>query len=198
MLMMKRPSSPATPVRVRSLHSITITASASPSHARRDLDAVDAGELEVVLGRGIGVDDAHLLAERLERVGHRQLRADRVAVGPRVRGQQETLPAEDRVADLATDGVCSVAAASSFWLIVSAGSSSSAAGVGCRGRARPELLQDLLDPVVALDALVEEELQLRRAPQPQPAGRSGGAGTASPVRAPAPVLRAAFSSPSVV
>ena len=91
MLMMKRPSRPATPVRFRSLHSITITASTSArSTAARDLDAVHAGELQVVLGRGVGVDDPDLLAERVEREGHRELRSDRVAVGAGVRGNQET------------------------------------------------------------------------------------------------------------
>src|SRR5688572_12679438 len=34
---------------------------------------------------------------------------------------------------------------------------------------RLDLLEDSLDPVLALDALVEEELQLRNAPEPQPA-----------------------------
>ena len=99
----KRSPSPATPVRVRSLHSITMTASASRRRLRRDLDAVDAGELEIVLGRGIGVDQPDLLAERLEGIGHRQLRSDRVAVGPGVRGQHETLAAQDGVADAADD-----------------------------------------------------------------------------------------------
>ncbi len=77
MLIVKRPSSPCTPVRARSPDSITISASASVStDLAGDLDAVDAGELEVVIGRGIGVDDADFLAQRVERVGHRQLRAD--------------------------------------------------------------------------------------------------------------------------
>ena len=43
-----------------------------------------------------------------------------------------------------------------------------------------ELLQNPLDPVEPLDVLVEEELQLRNPPQPQPAGRAAGAETASP------------------
>ena len=71
----------------------------------RDLDAVDAGELHVVLGRRVGVDEPHVLAERLERVGHRQLRADGVAVGAGVRGDQETLARVDRVADLTSLGL---------------------------------------------------------------------------------------------
>src|SRR3954468_11242808 len=34
-----------------------------------------------------------------------------------------------------------------------------------------EIAEDLLDPVVLLDALVEEEVQLRRAAQPDPSGQ---------------------------
>ena len=44
MLMMKYRSSPATPVRARSLHSSTMTASNSPSDLARDLDVRDARE----------------------------------------------------------------------------------------------------------------------------------------------------------
>ena len=101
MLMVKRPSSPLHPGarQVAALHDDQRVGVGRRPRAR-DLDAVDAGKLHVVLGRGVGVDDADLLAERLEREGHRQLRADRVAVRPRVGGEQETLPAQDRVADL--------------------------------------------------------------------------------------------------
>ena len=99
MLMMKWPSRKATPVRLRSLHSITISASASASLRLGDLDAVDAGELAIVIRRGVGIDQPDLLAERLERVGHRELRSDRIAVGTRVRRQQKPLPAENRFAD---------------------------------------------------------------------------------------------------
>ena len=184
MLMMKRPSSPATPVRVRSLHSITITASASASTVARDLDPVHAGELQVVLGRGVGVDEPHLLAERLERVGHRQLRPDRVAVGPRVRGQQETLPLQDFVADLPTTaGGRPHRAGASLGLLGHHGGAragaSRAAGHGPRRRVRAERsrlvrstprvsCEDPLDAVVPLDALVVEELELRCPAQPQP------------------------------
>ncbi len=71
--------------------------------ARGDLDPVDAGELPIVVGRGVGIDQPHVFAQRLERVGHRQLRADRVAVRARVRRQQEPLPAQQRLADRAND-----------------------------------------------------------------------------------------------
>ena len=110
MLMMKWPSRPATPVRLRSLHSITMRASASASLRVRDLDPVDARELTVVVRRRVGIDEPHLLAERLERVGHRQLGADRVAVGTGVRRQQEPLAAENRLADRGHDSDAEVAA----------------------------------------------------------------------------------------
>ena len=58
---------------------------------RRDFDPIDAWELEVVIGGGIGVEDADLLSQRVERERHGQLGSDRVAVGPRVGGQQERL-----------------------------------------------------------------------------------------------------------
>ena len=41
-------------------------------------------------GAGSALTTRDLLAERAQRVGHRQLRADRVAVGPRVRGDART------------------------------------------------------------------------------------------------------------
>ena len=58
-----------------------------------------AGKFPIVIGRGVGVDHPDLLAERLECEGHRQLRSDRVAVGPRVRRQQKPLAPEDSSAD---------------------------------------------------------------------------------------------------
>ena len=64
-----------------------------------DLDAIDARELAIVIGSGIGIDQPDLLAERLERVGHRQLRSDRVTVGTRVRRQQEPPAAENGFTD---------------------------------------------------------------------------------------------------
>ena len=75
-----------------------------PSGAlRRDLDAIDAREVEVVLGRRIGVDDPDLLAEGVEREGHGQLRSDRVAVGPGVGGEQEALAVQHFVANLTAE-----------------------------------------------------------------------------------------------
>ncbi len=65
----------------------------------RDLDPVDARELAIVVRRGVGVDEPHLLAERLEGVGHGQLGSDRVAVGTRVRRQQKPLAPANRLAD---------------------------------------------------------------------------------------------------
>src|SRR5215218_723128 len=70
----------------------------------RDLDAVDAREREVVLWRGIGVDEPDLLAERIERVRHRELRSDRIAVRSGVGGEEEPLPPQNLVADAGDDG----------------------------------------------------------------------------------------------
>jgi hypothetical protein len=57
-----------------------------------------------VVGCLVGIDDADLLPERIEGERHRELRADRIAVGPRVRGQQEALPLPDLVPDVAARG----------------------------------------------------------------------------------------------
>ena len=51
--------------------------------------------------RRVAADDAHVLAELPQREGHRQLRADGVAVGARVRDDDEALPAADLVGDRA-------------------------------------------------------------------------------------------------
>ena len=77
--------------RRRSLHSSTTTASAGPSARSTDLDLADAGKVRVRRRHRIAIDQAHRLAELLEREGQRQLRADGVAVGPRVRRQDERL-----------------------------------------------------------------------------------------------------------
>ena len=53
-----------------------------------------------MIRRGVGVDDPHLFAERLERERHGQLRPDRVAVGPGVGRQEEACAAKDFVPDL--------------------------------------------------------------------------------------------------
>ena len=85
MLMTKPRSNPSTPVRVRSPHSITMTASPGSSIASGDLDRRDAGERAIGGGGGVAVDDAHVLADAAQREGHRELRADGVAVGSHVR-----------------------------------------------------------------------------------------------------------------
>ena len=177
MLIVKRPSRPLTPVRFRSPDSMTISASASrPLDGARDLDAVDAGELHVVLGGGVRVDDAHLLAERLERVGHRQLRSDRVAVGAGVRGNQESLARVNRIADL--------------------GRSRSLSSCGCRldvvgGRAAGRPPRPSSPGGSARRGRAGRPTCRRRTRAPARAGaaraaRSGGAGTARRGRAPCP------------
>jgi hypothetical protein len=70
---------------------------------RGHLHAVGARE-HPELGRGgIAVHDAARLAERVERERERELRPDRVAVGARVRRDQEALPAPHLVADVRED-----------------------------------------------------------------------------------------------
>ena len=56
-----------------------------------DLELLDAGEARIRRRRGIMVEQAHRLAQALEGERERELRADRVAVRPRVRGQNERL-----------------------------------------------------------------------------------------------------------
>ena len=46
----------------------------------RDHNPVDARKLPNRAGRCVFVDDRDVLAERLQRIGHRQLRADRIAI----------------------------------------------------------------------------------------------------------------------
>jgi hypothetical protein len=65
-----------------------------------DLDVGHAGKLHQRRRRGVGVDDRHLFAEGAERVGGRKLRPDGVAVGARVRGDDEPLPGVNRLRDL--------------------------------------------------------------------------------------------------
>ena len=83
-----------------------MSASATHPVLARDLDPVHARELEVVFRRRVCVHQPDLLAERLEGVRHRQLRSDRIAIGSCVRGQEETLPVKDFVADPVDDGCC--------------------------------------------------------------------------------------------
>ena len=56
-----------------------------PVDAVRDLDVGHSRKGHQRSRRRVGVDDADLLAERAQRERHRHLRADRVAVRPRVR-----------------------------------------------------------------------------------------------------------------
>ena len=136
-------------------------------------------------GAGSALTTVDLLAERPQRVGHRQLRADRVAVGPRVRGEHEALPRADRVDDLLE---------SQDW----SSSSSCRDVVGVGGVAGADLVQELLDAVLAGDRLVVDELEL---------GRRASAAAATPIcrrrngdRALERARRSlrAFSSPSAV
>src|SRR5688500_2569344 len=69
-----------------------------------DLDPVHPGELLVVLRRRVRVDNPDLLAERVQRERHRQLRPDRIAVWPGVGGDEESLPGEDLAADIVDPG----------------------------------------------------------------------------------------------
>ena len=69
-------------------------------HAPGDLDLRHAGKHHQRSRRGVMIDDRDLLAERAERIGHRQLRADRIAVRPGMRGEHEALPRGDGVDDL--------------------------------------------------------------------------------------------------
>ena len=82
MLMTKKRSSPVTPVRARSPHSMMIAASKSPRRASAISMSATPGNAISGARRRIGVDDRDVLAERAQRIGHRELGADRVAVGP--------------------------------------------------------------------------------------------------------------------
>ena len=156
MLMTKKRSRPATPVRaqVAALHDdrrveVAVDAPARSRCRGTPGNAISGG------GAGSRVDDRDVLAERAQRVRHRQLRADRVAVRPRVRGEHEPLARADGVDDLLR---------SQDW-------SSSSVGVGViggAGAAARMLVQELLDAVLAGDRLVVDELQLGHALQPQP------------------------------
>ena len=151
-------------------------------HLGRDLDALHAGEVVVVIGRAIGVDDARLLAERVERIGHRQLRADGVAVGARVRGDQEARPGEDLVANPLDQRLCGrrrrrCAGGRRITHRCSARCGFGSSGVGC-GAASPsaaaarsalDVVEDSLDAVAPLDRFVEEELQQGNPLEPEPA-----------------------------
>ena len=158
----------------------------------RHLDAVHAGEVEVVLGRRVGVDDPDLLAERVEREGQRQLRSDRIAVRPCVRGQQEALPAYMR----GSSRICGATVAGGGRGRLPSAGQSVCASASCRvarvaagvaARVGADLLEDSFDPVAALDRLRRRRTRARARASGAAAGRCGGAGTASRARARAAV-----------
>ena len=195
--MMKRPSKPrdAGARQIAALHHDHRVGVGVGRHLGRDLDAIQAGEVVVVVGRGVGVDDARLLAERVEREGHRQLRADGVAVGPRVRGDQEALPGSGSRRESARPGTLrSRRRRCAVWRRITH-RGSARCGRARRGGSRPAspsapVARSALMSLrirsmrsLPLDRFVEEELE-HRAPASAAAGcRSGGAGTASPARA---------------
>ena len=60
-----------------------------------DLDVANPWKHEQLRGRRIMIDDAHMLPERLQGQRQGKLRPDRIAVGPDVRTEQETLTLEE-------------------------------------------------------------------------------------------------------
>ena len=119
-----------------------------------DLDVRHAGKLHQRRRRRVGVDDRHLLAERAQRIGGGQLRADRVAVGTRVRGDDEPLPGANGVDDL-------LKLRTRHRHRWRRGRSAARAGV-------LDLVQQLLDAVLAGDRFVVDERQLGDALQAEP------------------------------
>ena len=69
-----------------------------------NLDLGHAPERHQRRRRRVAVDDMDVLAERAQRVSHGELGADRVAVGSRVRRQDETPPGNDRIGHLSEFG----------------------------------------------------------------------------------------------
>ncbi len=70
-----------------------------PSHLLCDVNVAHAGKFQELRWRGIGGHHLHVLAELAQRERHSDLRADRVAVGPCVRGDDEPLALKNGVAD---------------------------------------------------------------------------------------------------
>ena len=147
MLMMNPRSRPFTPVRVRSPDSITMTQSPGSSARLRDLDVADAGKHLQGRGRGIAIDEAHLLAEMAERVRHGKLRPDRVAVRAHVGRQDEPAPLPDFLDGAGTGARVTRCRHRSGVAIVRAG-----------GFLFVKVAEDLFDAVLVLDRLVEPEL----------------------------------------
>ena len=100
--------------------------------ARGDLDEIDARECREGDRRRIGVDDAHRLAERAKREGHRHLRADRIAVGTRVRGEQEPRPRSTSSRIAASSGRSVGRGVATGWTVIGIRGASSE-GVGGSG-----------------------------------------------------------------
>ena len=82
MLITNERSRPLTPVRARSPHSMMIARIEFAAHVIGDLDRGHAGKGLQRRRRQIAVDQVDVFAERAQRVGHGQLRSDRVAVRP--------------------------------------------------------------------------------------------------------------------
>ena len=138
-----------------------------------DPDRRHAGKGHQGGGAGVLVHDLHVLAERAQRERHRELRADGVAVRPRVRADHEPLALADRLADVAATASALLVAVV-WW-----------SGILCGTRVGGvDLLQQLLDTRLVGNRLVEDEGDLRHAPQPQALRRAGGGRTASRGRAP--------------
>ena len=148
-------SNPSTPVRDRSPHSITIAASNCPCTVGDTWMSRMPGKRLKLRRRRILVDELHVLAQLPQRVRHGELRADGIAVGPGVRGDDEALPLENGIADLGnpvSGHQCP-------------GRRVCPAGVAC---VVGDFLQQLLDAILVPDALVELEVNLRRPSETEP------------------------------
>ena len=158
MLMTGWRASPATSVRSRVPHSSTTAASKRPSTVAGHLDGFRALERLQVGGRRVVVDDPDRLAERTQRVGQRQLRADGVAVRPDVRGQHEALAVQQRGRD-----ACKRIRASSLFfridrcLVVVATAGFPALAL--------DVVEDPCDAVLPLGGIVVQESDLRHLPK---------------------------------
>ena len=74
-----------------------------PRRVRAIDDPLGAGERAQRTGHRIPVDQVDVLAERIERERHRELRSDGVAIGPRVRAQDEPLASRSNAAATLVD-----------------------------------------------------------------------------------------------
>ena len=104
MLMTKNRSRPVTPVAPgRRIHHDDCGVEVA-FDVVGNLDVEHAPERHQRRRRRVAVDDMDVLAERAQRVRHGELGADRVAVGSRVRRQDETSPGNDRFGHLSELG----------------------------------------------------------------------------------------------